>query len=38
VLIAAGLAYGAVAIAGGVREIAALAWRWDAPLRTLKRP
>jgi hypothetical protein len=38
VLIAAGLAYGAVAIARGVREIAALAWRWDAPLRTLKRP
>jgi hypothetical protein len=37
-LIAAGIAYGAIAITGGVREIARLAWRWDAPLRNLKRP
>lgn len=36
-LIAAGLAYGAFAIAGGLRELARLAWRWDAPLRSLKR-
>lgn len=36
-LIAAGLVYGVVALSGGVREIARLAWRWDAPLRTLKR-
>ncbi len=37
-MIAAGLVYGVVAIAGGLREIAKLAWRWDAPLRSLKRP
>lgn len=37
-LTAAGLAYGAYAISVGVREIARLAWRWNAPLRTLKRP
>jgi hypothetical protein len=37
-MIAAGLIYGAVVIAGGLREIAKLAWRWDAPLRSLKRP
>ena len=37
-LIAAGIAYGAVAITGGIREITKLAWRWDAPLRNLKRP
>jgi hypothetical protein len=37
-MIAAGLAYGAFAIAAGVREIARLAWRWEAPLRGLKRP
>ena len=37
-MIAAGLGYGAFATAGGVREVARLAWRWDAPLRTLKRP
>jgi hypothetical protein len=37
-MIAAGLAYGAYAIALGLREIARLAWRWNAPLRTLKRP
>jgi hypothetical protein len=35
-LISAGLAYGAVAITGGVRDIARLAWRWNAPLRSLK--
>jgi hypothetical protein len=37
-LIVAGVAYGAYAIALGVRELARLAWRWNAPLRTLKRP
>jgi hypothetical protein len=37
-MIAAGVAYGAYAIALGVREIGRLAWRWNAPLRTLKRP
>jgi uncharacterized protein DUF3137 len=37
-LIAAGVIYGAFAIASGVREVARLAWRWDAPLRSLKRP
>jgi hypothetical protein len=37
-LTAAGIAYGAIAITGGIREIAKLAWRWDAPLRNLKRP
>jgi hypothetical protein len=37
-MIAAGIAYGAYAIALGVRELARLAWRWNAPLRTLKRP
>ncbi len=37
-LIAAGLGYGAVAISSGLRDIAKLAWRWDAPLRSLKRP
>jgi hypothetical protein len=36
-LIAAGLAYGTFAIAAGIREIGRLAWRWDAPLRSLKR-
>jgi hypothetical protein len=36
-LIAAGIVYGAVAIAAGLRDIAGLAWRWNAPLRTLKR-
>jgi len=29
---------GAYAIATGLREVALLAWRWNAPLRTLKRP
>jgi hypothetical protein len=37
-MITAGLAYAAFAIAGGAREIVRLAWRWDAPLRSLKRP
>jgi hypothetical protein len=37
-LISAGLIYGASAIASGLREVARLAWRWNAPLRTLKRP
>jgi hypothetical protein len=37
-MIAAGIVYGIYAIASGVRELARLAWRWNAPLRTLKRP
>jgi hypothetical protein len=37
-LISAGIVYGACAIAAGLREGARLAWRWNAPLRTLKRP
>jgi hypothetical protein len=37
-LIAAGLVYGGFAISGGLRELAQLAWRWDAPLRSVKRP
>jgi hypothetical protein len=37
-LISAGLVYGACAIFMGLREFARLAWRWNAPLRTLKRP
>jgi Protein of unknown function (DUF3137) len=37
-MISAGIAYGVYAIAIGVIEIARLAWRWNAPLRTLKRP
>jgi hypothetical protein len=37
-LISAGVLYGAYAIALGLRELARLAWRWNAPLRTLKRP
>ena len=37
-LISAGIIYGACAIAIGVREAARLAWRWNAPLRTLHRP
>lgn len=36
-LIAIGLTYGAFAIVGGLRQLARLAWRWDAPLRSLKR-
>jgi hypothetical protein len=37
-LITAGVLYGAYAIAIGVRQLAQLAWRWNAPLRTLNRP
>jgi Protein of unknown function (DUF3137) len=37
-MIAAGVIYGAYAIALGVRQLAQLAWRWNAPLRTLNRP
>ena len=37
-LIAAGLAYGAFAITSGLGEIARLAWRWEAPLRSINRP
>jgi len=37
-LIAAGVAYGAFAISSGIREIASLAWRFNAPLRGIKRP
>ncbi len=37
-LIAAGLAYGAFAVITGVRQLLALAWRWNAPLRGLQRP
>jgi hypothetical protein len=37
-MIAAGLLYGVYAIALGLREAGRLAWRWNAPLRTLKRP
>jgi hypothetical protein len=36
-MIAAGVAYGAYAIALGVRELGRLAWRWNSGLRTLKR-
>jgi hypothetical protein len=37
-LISAGLLYGAYAIALGLGELGRLAWRWNAPLRTLRRP
>ena len=37
-LIAAGLVYGAFAVISGVRQLLALAWRWNAPLRGLQRP
>jgi uncharacterized protein DUF3137 len=37
-LTAAGLLYGGYAISLGVRDLARLAWKWDSPLRTLKRP
>lgn len=36
-LTAFGLTYGAFAIAQGVRQIAALVWKWKSPLRTMKR-
>jgi len=38
ILIAAGVGYGVFAVTSGVRQLLALAWRWNAPLRTLKRP
>lgn len=34
---AAGLAYGVYAISRGARQLALLAWRWNSPLRTLRR-
>ena len=37
-LIAAGVVYGVYALALGLRQLAHLAWRWNAPLRTLNRP
>jgi hypothetical protein len=37
-LIAAGVVYGVYAMTLGVRQLALLAWRWNAPLRTLDRP
>jgi hypothetical protein len=37
-LISAGLVYGVYAISLGVAALGRLAWRWNAPLRTLKRP
>jgi hypothetical protein len=37
-LIATGILYGIFAVTLGLREIARLAWRWNAPLRTIKRP
>ncbi len=36
-LIIAGVVYGAYAIGLGVRQLALLAWRWNAPLRTMRR-
>jgi hypothetical protein len=36
-IIPAGILYGVYAIALGVRQVARLAWRWNAPLRTLRR-
>jgi hypothetical protein len=36
-LTVAGLIYAPFALGIGIREIAKLVWRWDAPLRTLKR-
>jgi len=37
-MIAAGVVYGAYALTLGVRQLALLGWRWNAPLRTLNRP
>jgi hypothetical protein len=37
-MIAAGIVYGAFAIGTGLGALGRLAWRWNAPLRTLKRP
>ena len=36
-LICAGLVYGVYALGRGLREVAWLVWRWNSPLRTLKR-
>jgi hypothetical protein len=36
-MIAAGVAYGAFAIAAGLGAFTRFAWRWNAPLRTLSR-
>jgi hypothetical protein len=36
-MIVAGVVYGAFAIAAGLGALARLAWRWNAPLRTLSR-
>jgi hypothetical protein len=37
-MIAAGVVYGIYAVSLGVRQLALLAWRWNSPLRTLRRP
>jgi hypothetical protein len=37
-MIAAGVIYGIYAVSLGVRQLALLAWRWNSPLRTLRRP
>jgi hypothetical protein len=37
-MIAVGVVYGAYAILLGTRALALLAWKWNSPLRTLKRP
>ena len=36
-MVTVGLLYGTYAVSLGVRDLARLAWRWNAPLRTLKR-
>jgi len=37
-LVTVGILYGTYAVSLGVRDLARLAWRWNAPLRTLERP
>lgn len=37
-MVGAGIVYGAYAISLGLRDLGRLAWKWNAPLRTLKRP
>ena len=37
-MVAVGVVYGGYATGLGVRDLARLAYRWNAPLRTLKRP
>jgi hypothetical protein len=37
-MIGAGIVYGFYAIGLGLRQLAQLAWKWNAPLRSLKRP